>query len=333
MVNALKNSTLIEVAKMARVSPSTVSRALNNGSISEKNRNRIDDAIKKLNYRPNAIARSLRGAKSHTVGFVVPDISNPFFTEIIKETGILLKEKGYSILVYSVLEDLELEKSYIKDIMERRLDGLFITSTSAVFADEYEKLNLEVPVIQMDRIISNRMCSVRTDNKSGSLQAISHLLNKGRRRIATIAGPQEYTPGRERYEGYCEALSLYQIEQRSEQVAFGDFSIKSGYQCMKDIISRTPDIDAVFVGNNFMGVGAIQALKEMDKAIPREISVLMFDDLALANMTDPSITVMAQNLSEIGKAITSIFLERSESGLNETREMIISPRLIVRNST
>jgi len=330
----LKKPTLIEVAKMAKVSPSTVSRSLNNGSISKKNHNRINEAIKQLNYRPNAIARSLRGAKSFTVGFVIPDISNPFFTEIIKETGVMLKEKGYSMLVYSVLEDLELERSYIKNIRERRLDGLFITSTSSIFAEEYENLDLEVPVIQMDRIISDKMCSVRTDNKSGSLQAISHLVNKGRRRIAMIAGPQNFTPGRERYEGYCETLSMYQVDQKDNMVAFGDFSKKSGYQCMKDLINRNPDIDAVFVGNNFMGVGAIQALKEINKRIPDDISVLMFDDLELANMTDPSITVMAQNLSEIGRAITTLFLERTEKNhIRDAKEITISPRLIIRKST
>ncbi|MDW7671585.1 MAG: LacI family DNA-binding transcriptional regulator [Bacillota bacterium] len=329
----MRNATLVQVAEQAKVSPSTVSRYLNRGSVSRESCQRIEAAIKDLNYQPNAIARSLRGSKTYTVGFVIPDISNPFFTEIIKATGTILKEKGYSIMIYSVLEDLKLERIYIKNIMERRIDGLFITSTSDTFAREYETIDENIPVIQLDRVISPIISSVRTDNKTGAMQAVSHLLNQGRRHIAMIAGPQQYTPGRERYEGYLKALSLFNIPADERLIGFGDFSRESGYRCMMTIMETDAAIDAVFVGNNFMGVGAIQALRHLGKNIPDDLALIMFDDMNLADMTDPPITVVEQNHGEIGRAIASLFLQRTEGEIcNTAREMVIPPRLIIRKS-
>lgn len=329
----MKNATLIEVARRANVSPSTVSRAINNGCVSAKSRKKIEAAINELNYQPNAIARSLRGARTYTVGFVIPDISNPFFTEIISEAGTLLKEKGYAMMIYSVLEDINLERMYIKNIQERRIDGLFVTSTSHQFASAYEQLDEEIPIIQVDRLISHQISSVRTDNYAASLQAVSHFFHQGRRNIGMIAGPQQYTPGRERYEGYVQALTEYHLAIDSNCVDFGDFSRDSGYECMMRILQKADSIDALLVGNNFMGVGAVQALKRAGKKIPEDLAVIMFDDMNLADMTDPPFTVMEQNLAEIGRTIASLFLERIEGKQSTAhKEIIIPARLIIRDS-
>lgn len=327
------NPTLKDVAKAAGVSTSTVSRLFNNGSVSEKNREKIQEAIKKLNYHPNAIARSLRGASTFTVGFIIPDITNPFFTNVIKEIGKMLKDKGYSILVYSTFEDYVAEQQCIEDFMQRRVDGLLVTSTSQKCASTYEKINKIIPVIQIDRIISPNLDSIRTDNYGGAMQAVCHLVNRGHKKIATIAGPQNYTPGRERYEGYLKALELYNIPMDEKLIEFGDFSVESGYLKTKTILDQAEKLDAIFVANNFMGVGAIKALKEVNKRIPEDIAVIMMDDIELADIADPPITVVAQSLEEIGRKAGSLFIERIENKVTlGIKEIIIQPNLIIRKS-
>lgn len=327
------NVTLEDIAKLSNVSVSTVSRVINNGSVSEKTKKRVKEIIRQTNYSPNAIARSLRGGKTNTIAFIVPDITNPFFTQIINEFGKMYRDKKYSIIICNTFDDPNIEQSEIESLAERRVDGLVVTSSAASFAKIYEDINQNCPVILLDRLISKKLDSIRTDNIDGSMHAVSYLINKGRKNILTIAGPQHFTPGKERYEGYLKTLDFYNISPDKELVKFGDFTKRSGYLLTKEALHNNKPIDAIFAANNFMGVGAIEALKSENYKIPDDIALIMFDDLDLANIVDPPITVVKQSTKEIGREVGELLMSRlNNDEIFEPKQIMIKSKLEIRKS-
>lgn len=324
---------LEDVAKKANVSVSTVSRVINNGSVAKSTREKVEKVIKEINYSPNKIARSLREGKTNTIGFIIPDITNPFFTQIINELEKTSRGKEYSIIVSNTYNDPEIEKRKINSLLGRRVDGLFVTSSDKKFAKLYENINKEYPVILIDRIISKKIDSIRTDNINSTMQAITQLINNGKRKIATIAGPQEYTPGEERYRGYIETLKLFNLPIQNELIKIGDFTKESGYKLTEELINSNKDFDAIFAANNFMGVGAFKALKDNDYKIPEEVSLIMFDDLELADVADPSISAIIQSTKEIGRYAKELIIDRIEKkGKTDPKEILIPSTLEVRKS-
>lgn len=329
-----QNSVTIEdVARLANVSVSTVSRVLNNGIVSEKTRQKVNEVLKATNYSPNAIARSLRGGKTHTIGIIVPDITNPFFTNIINELGKMYKDTEYSIIVCNTFDDPKVEQNQVDSMLEKRVDGLLVTSSNGDFAGMYEDINTYCPVVLVDRVISTRLDSVRTDNVDGAMHAVSYLITKGRRRILAITGPQNFTPGQERYTGYLKALELYNIPVEQDLIQIGDFTTKSGYELTKKVLEKGSKVDAIFAANNFMGAGAIQALKAAGCRIPDDIALIMFDDLDLADVVDPPITVVAQSIREIGMEVGNLMLNRiRNTEVFEPKTILIKSRLEIRKS-
>lgn len=325
--------TLEDIAKLANVSVSTVSRVINNGSVSAKTRKKVEEILKENNYFPNAIARSLRGGRTQTIGFIIPDITNPFFTNIISELGKMYKNTGYSIIVCNTFDDPVIEQKQIDNLLEKRVDGLFVTSADESFAKTYEAINRESPVIMIDRDISANLDCVRTDNIEGSMHALSCLINRGRRRILVIAGPQKFTPGQERYEGYLRTLDLFNLPLDKSLIQFGDFTKKSGFELTKNVLQQGIKIDAIFATNNFMGVGAIQALKDEGYKIPDDIALIMFDDLDLADVVDPPITVVSQSIREIGIEVGNLMFKRMQNDeIFEPKKVLIKSKLILRKS-
>lgn len=325
--------TIEDIAKLAHVSVSTVSRVLNNGIVSEKTRQKVTEVLKETHYSPNAIARSLRGGRTHTIGIIIPDITNPFFTNIINELGKMYKNTEYSIIVCNTFDDPQIERSQVDSLLEKRVDGLLVTSSDESFAQMYEDINAYCPVILIDRMISCKLDSVRTDNIDGAMHAVSYLITKGRRNILTIAGPQNFTPGRERYEGYLKALELYNLPIEPALIQIGDFTTRSGYELTQKVIASGSKVDAIFAANNFMGVGAIQALKSAGYQIPGDIALIMFDDLDLADVVDPPITVVVQSIREIGQEVGTLMLSRiRNTEIFEPRTILVKSRLEIRRS-
>lgn len=330
----LIGATLKDVAERAGVSIATVSRVINGvDTVLPENREKVERAMAQLKYSPNELARNLRMQTSFTIGMIAPDIANPFSIEVATGAQRVLQRQGYLMLIGGSENDLNREAKNLQAFVEKRIDGLLVTSIDSD-GTRLERISKHIPVVQIDYVNSGKLDSVRVDNIEGAFHAVSHLVTRGNRRIATIAGPQNNTAGRERLEGYKRAMSFYQLDVLDGYVRFGNFVMEAGYQECLGLLEQHPDIDAIFLANNFMGIGALRAIREMGRKIPEDIAILVFDDFLMADMVTPPVTVLAQPVRTIGETAARMLLERiQQPTILGARQVLLKPELIVREST
>ena len=336
-----ENLTLVELAKILDVSAATISRALNRPEmVSPAMRERVLDAVERYNYRPNGVARSLRRGETRTVGLVVSDIKNSFYSSIVQAVEDALSEHGYSVVVCDANESREKEQRALALLAELKLDGI-IHAFSGSDLSELNRLGLgSIPLVEIDR--ASRMKGAGTvllDNRLGSRLAVEHLLELGHVRIGMISGSERLTTGRERVEGYRLALEAAGVSFDSSLVGFGDFQERSGYDLAKRLLARAERPTALLVANNEMMAGALTALRQLGLRLPDELSVICFDDARWATHVDPPLTVVAQPLEEMGRTAATLLLEqiaatgRPGAAGREPRVRVFPPELIVRRST
>jgi DNA-binding LacI/PurR family transcriptional regulator len=328
-------ATIRDVAIKANVSVATVSRALNKpNSLKPSTLEKVQKAMKVLEYTPNIIARSLKTKRSSMVGIIIPNILNLFFAQIVRGAERVLSEYGYFSVIFDSEEDSLKENRYLHEILERRFDGLIIVPS---------KENTEIPVIIKekpfpvvfaDRYFSKEYDSIKGNNYSGIYSLVSHLISRGYKKIGTITGPPETLPGRERHCAFIQSMSNHGLEVKEEYIKIGDFSIEDGYRKMKEIMNLEDLPEAVVMANNFLGVGALRAIKERGLKVPQDIAMVVFDEVYLADLADPPLTVVVQPAEEIGKIAANILIERINGDVSTPpREVILEPVLIVRGST
>jgi LacI family transcriptional regulator len=328
--------TLRDVAKIAGVSTATVSRVINNPEkVKPRTLEKVRKVIEELHYSPNLIARSLKVQKSFMIGLLVPNILNPFFAKIARGTENLLNERGYTVLILDTQENSVKEAKYLKDLLERRVDGLIIVPSKEDTDIPKVLRKKPIPAVFVDRYFSKDFDSVKGNNFSGISLLVSHLVNRGYRRIGFISGPLETLPGRERYEAFIRLLALYGLEAKPAHVKISDFSIEGGYVKTKELLESGDIPEAVVAANNFMGVGALKAIREKGLRVPQDLGLVVFDEVFLADLADPPLTVVVQPAEEMGKVAAEMLLERIEAGedLIPPREVVLEPVLIVRGST
>jgi LacI family transcriptional regulator, galactose operon repressor len=327
--------TIHEVAARAGVSTATVSRVLSgSGPVSARSRRKVLTAAKALGYRPNAIATSLRRRRTFTVGMLVPDVTNPFFSGIARTANHLLFGQGFSAFLVDTDHSLDAERRFAHLFEARRVDGLLVISNDSSSAF-FEELAGRVPaIVLVDRPRSDRLDSVRVDNHAGALQAVAHLVVRGRRKIAIISGPTSLLSSGERLEGFRSALRLHNLPEIPEYIAITGFSVEQGIAETKRLLELADPPDAIFAGNNTLGIGAISALKALGRRIPEEVALIIFDDLYLAEAADPPLTVIAQPVTDIGTTAVSLLLGHLERSSDwHPREILLPPQLILRRST
>lgn len=330
-----KRVTLEDVAKRAGVSVATVSRAINNpDKLRLQTLEKVKKAIRELHYSPNFIARSLRVQKSFTVGVIVPNILNPFFARVVRGIEGLLSEHGYVPIIVDTQEDPLKEREYLKNLLTRRVDGLIVIP-SKEDTDVPEILKHEsIPIVFADRYFGGGFDSVKGNNFSGISLLVSHLVSRGYKKIGFVSGPLETLPGRERYEAFLEMMAFYGLEVRDEYVKIGDFSIEGGYMSTRELLELDNPPEAIITANNFLGVGSLKAIKEKGLRVPQDIGLVVFDEVFLADLTDPPLTVVVQPAEEIGRVAAKMLLERmAPKDLIPPREVVLEPLLIVRRST
>ena len=329
-----QGATLKDVAERAGVSVATVSRVINNvETVLPENREKVLRAMAELRYSPNDLARSLRKMTSFTVGMLAPEISNPFSNEVATGAQRVLQEHGYLMMISDSQSDLGKEEKNLQAFVAKRVDGLLVTSVDNDGA-RLERISRRIPVVQIDHVSSEKLDSVRVDNIEGAFHAVSHLVTRGYRRIATIAGRQSQTAGLERLEGYRRALAFYGLAVPEGYIRYGDFVMEGGYHQCHALLREHPDVEALFVASNFMGIGALRAIKELGLRIPEDVAICVFDDFLMADMINPPITVVAQPVRAIGETAARLLLERmQEQTTLGARQILLKPKLIVRAST
>jgi LacI family transcriptional regulator len=333
-------ATLKSIAERTRVSVATVSNVINGTAyVSPKLRGRVLQAIRELNYHPNAVARSLRTKTSKTVGMIIPDITNPFFPAVVRGAEDVLLQEDYTLILGNSDGDGEKEERYYQTFLAKRVDGLILIIAPSQSAPQYlrrhSKNQNAVPVVFADRFHRGlRGDTVFADNIGGAKQAISHLLDLGHRRIAIITGPLELANARMRLEGYNRALSERRLVPAPELVRSGKFDLQSGFAETLELLKLGQTPTAVFVSNALMTMGCLQALKESGVECPRDISLVSFDDLEWFALSDPTITAVSQPVYELGATAAEMLVKRITGRLSgPPYRKVLATTLVKREST
>lgn len=326
-----------DVARAAGVSNSTVSRVLKGQKkhMRPETRERVLRAIEELGYRPNQVARGLVTGQTHTIGVVIPDVSNPFFGPAIKGCEDILFENGYSIFLCNTNENVDREKYYLDLLVSRSVDALAVWG-SRVLSDELEALvgdNIPLVTVELSHEPSspNHIC-INIDNEDGAKAATQHLIEQGYRRIAHLSGPVGRITGQRRLSGYQKALEENGLEFDPVLVEKEKPSIRGGYQAMLNLFkSQSPD--AVFCYNDLMAVGAIIAAQQLDLNVPNDLAVVGFDDITLASLITPPLTTIQIPQYELGKLTGELLLKYLQDGELHERSIWLPVELQVRASS
>jgi len=328
-----KKVTIRDVAKEAGVSVATVSRFINKISyISQETEQKIQEVMKRLDYQPNEVARGLAKQKSNTIALIIPDITNPFFPELVIAIEDSAKQKGYNlILVNSHDADLK-NPNFWKEFQSRYIDGFILAS----FDFNEEVLNsiekLKIPFVKVDRAADFQSTdSIGVDNYQGAVMAVEHLIEIGCRKIAHISGPASFSPSIDRIRGYKDTIS--KIFPHQEPIIYqGDFSMEGGKQVTLRMMEEYPDIDGIFLANDMMAIGSLKALKILNIQVPADLALIGFDGIKITEMVEPELSTITQPIYNIGVAATNKLIHFIEQ-TTETNQYDLDLRLIKREST
>lgn len=323
------------VAKRAHVSPSTVSRVLNNSPlVKETTANRVREVMKELNYQPNELARGLRCNETKTIGVIVSNVLNPFFTSVVRGIEDVANRVNYNIMLCNTDEKAEKELQYIHALLSKRVDGLIIAS--AVTKYDYTALLGGKPAVFVDRRPEGenkgKFDTVLVQNKEGSRRAVMQMIESGYRRIGIITGSNVSTTGYERLLGYEQAHRDAGIPLDQSLIKLGNFLGDTSYENAIDLIENNA-CDAVFAANNMILLGALKAVSEKKMRIPEDIGVSAFDDLEWMQFCEPQISAVRQPTYEIGTVAMSLLLDRISGSSEPAKEVMLPVELMVRKSS
>ena len=335
-----KKITIKDIARMANVSHTTVSRALNNKSrIRNETKEKILSIARTLNYQPNFIARSLVMKRTKTLGLVITTIVNPFYNELAQGIEVTARDLGYNIIFCSTHSDLSTEKQYINMLRSKGVDGIIFSSAHMGDPNIVALAEEAFPIILVNRrtyhpIVREKVDYVGVDNILGGFLAVEHLIRLGHQRIGMIGGSSESSVGLERLEGGKNALGAYHLEQRHDYFLEGDFLKESGYQGGKRFLKMAEPPTAIFASNDYMALGAYQVIVEEGLRIPEDIALIGFNDIEFTAMKGIELTTIGQKKYEMGALAVKILVEKIERGESEpsTKEIFLKPELIIRKT-
>jgi LacI family transcriptional regulator len=330
-------ATIKDIARMVGVAPSVVSRALNNRyGVKETTKKQIIKIAEELNYYPNTAAQSLVTRKTHTIGIMMADISEPYYSQIIKGMEYVASQTDYMLLFSNSFEKLEHGKVLQKMVDAQRVDGLIIYGSNINETNfAYRLIERDVPFILVERNFRDpRVNCIWSDNIKGGYLATQHLIERGHRRIAHISGNLDYQEALDRLEGYKKALFEHDIVYSGEWVAIGKFVWQQGYTAMKELLDCRPRCTAVFAANDSMAYGAMQAICEAGLKIPDDIAVIGYDDLQFSALLNPPLSTLRQPCYEIGrKAMETLVGILHGDNIDQPVKICFETELIIRNST
>ncbi|MBN2388462.1 MAG: LacI family DNA-binding transcriptional regulator [Anaerolineales bacterium] len=327
--------TLEDIAKVAGVSRSTVSRVINGDeNVNAATRAKVDEVLKRLNFQPNIAARSLAAGRTGIVGLVIPAgvntiFTDPYFPQLIQAVTTTCNANDYSVMLW--LAEPTYERRTIRQILHGGLlDGVIVSSMLVDDPIVQALYDSHKPFVLIGRHPTLDVNYVDVDNVYGARQATQHLLQLGRRRVGTITGPRNMIAGIDRYQGYREALRCFNQSCSDELVVEGDFSEKSGYRGMQQLLLHRPD--AVFVATDTMAMGAMRALRERNLRVPDDIAVVGYDDGPAATQLEPPLTTIRQFTTKLGVAAMENLMEIIRNPGSGSRHQVLQPELVIRVS-
>lgn len=331
--------TINDIAKQAGVSPSTVSRVLNNtGLVKEETKRRVLQIVEESKFVPNVFARSLSNENLiNNVGLIVPNIENPFFAALAEGVSAAADECGYNSFLFNTNEDVKKELRYLQTSQEQRLRGILMVPV--VENDTVNRsylMRLPIPVVMIDRESYNtNFDGVFSDDVEGAYNAVEALIKNGHTKIAQIIGPQTTKPGRARLQGYQQALSAYHIPYREEYVVEGLFQKEESYEGMKKLMKLKDPPTAIFSANNLTSIGVLKYLKEHNLRLGRDISMIGYDDIEVLEYTDMNLSTVSRPVQRMGYDAMMLLHERISHTDNRNgarKRIYLGAQLILRGS-
>ncbi|HEX2913827.1 MAG TPA: LacI family DNA-binding transcriptional regulator [Chloroflexia bacterium] len=327
--------TIREVAERAGVSTMTVSRVLNESHrVQPETRQRVEQVIKELGYVPNGLARGLSSQKTGILALIVPDVANPFFTKLVRGAENVAWQNGYRAILCNTENDLNREKAYLEDMLAQRVEGVIIAPTSDKSRRHLNMLEQhKVPAVFTDRSVDGLEYDlVEGDNVGGARRLVEHLIRLGHRRIAMINGSLDISTSRDRLKGYRQALEATGISYDPGIVIQTSVDQQSGYLATKQLLQLNPRPQALFAVNNLVAVGAVQAVREVGLNVPEDLALVCFDDIDLASIICPFLTVMVQPAETFGTLALQLLLDRIGGRAVKQRHVTLAAELIIRES-
>ncbi|HDT6547303.1 TPA: ribose operon transcriptional repressor RbsR [Kluyvera ascorbata] len=328
-------ATMKDVARLAGVSTSTVSHVINKDRfVSDAITEKVDAAIKALNYAPSALARSLKLNQTHTIGMLITASTNPFYSELVRGVERSCFERGYSLVLCNTEGDEQRMNRNLETLMQKRVDGLLLLCTETHQPSlEIMQRYPSIPSVMMDWAPFDGDSDLIQDNSLlGGDMATRYLIERGYTRIACISGPLDKTPARLRLEGYREAMHNAQLPILDGYEITSNFEFGGGLDAMQKLLAHPERPDAVFVGNDAMAVGVYQALYQAGLRIPQDMAVIGYDDIELARYMTPPLTTIHQPKDELGELAIDVLIHRIAQPGQKQQRMQLTPELVVRGS-
>jgi LacI family transcriptional regulator len=306
---------------MVNVSRSTVSRVLNNKwkkhGISQATADKITSRAKELHYLKNEAARSLRKKKTFTIGVIVRDITNPFYSQLVKFVESSLYTKGYIIIICNTNYDLDRESGHINVLLSRRVDGIILSPIQKSIKNIFKIKDRNVPLALFDCKINKFDADyILVDNEAGTMEAVNHLIAHGHKKIGYIGGNSYDSNNRLRYVGYRKALSKASLSMTEHYVKHGNYTFKHGYEAITELLRSSDAPTAFFAANNRIVLGACKGIMDCGLQIPDDVSIIGFDDFETATMLPSPLTVIRQPLRELAFNAVDILLSRMDKTNN-----------------
>jgi len=330
--------TVRDVARKAGVHPGTVSRVLNPDRrhlISEETALRVERVAQDLGYGVNHIARGLRTRRSSTVGVLIPDLTNPLFPPMVRGIEDYLHPAGYTALLTNTDSDPEREIRGLEALMARQVDGFIIAPTVSNVARVKEMIDEGRPVVLVNRTVPRvNAFAVTPDDRRGAAAAVEHLVGLGHRRIAHLGGPQDVSPGHDRYRGFLEAMREHHLGGEAEGLAgFAEtFAGGAGVEPMRELLARDA-FTAIFAANDLLALDALDALRAAGLRCPRDVSLVGFNDMPFADRFDPPLTTVRFSHYEMGRRAAELLLGQVGGDTSQPTTVVLSTELVERSST
>lgn len=320
---------------MAGVSTSTVSHVINKDRfVSEAIREKVESAIKALNYAPSALARSLKINQTRTIGMLITASTNPFYSELVRGVERNCFERGYSLVLCNTEGDEQRMNSNLETLMQKRVDGLLLLCTETHQPSrEILQRYPSVPTVMMDWAPFDGDSDLIQDNSLlGGDMATQYLINKGHTHIACIAGPLDKTPARLRLEGYRDAMARAGLTIHDGDEIIGNFEFSGGFEAMQMLLALEARPQAVFICNDAMAVGAYLALYQAGLRVPQDIAIVGYDDIELAQYMTPPLTTIHQPKDELGELAIDVLIHRISDPTQQQQRLQLTPVLMERGS-
>jgi LacI family transcriptional regulator len=330
--------TMSDVAREAGVSLMTVSRVVNDkGEISPETRERVQEVIEKLGYRPSGIARSLAGGQTYTIGLVVPDIANPYFSGMAHGVTSVANAEGFGVLLCDCEEASDRELTMLDVLEEKRVDGVVVAAPRTSTDELLPVLARHPNAVVVNRLFLETDAAtaqgyVINDDKSGGYAITKHFLDQGHTTIGFLAGPSTSYGSMRRMIGYRKALDEYGLDYDPEIVRYCVPTVEGGRAVASQLIQERPEISALFCFNDLVAIGVLQCCHQLGKRVPGDLAIFGYDDIPMASWVTPSLSTCRVNFEEMGRDATKLLISHISECPDECTNIVMQPKLIIRDS-